>query len=88
MIADYAKPRYAQSYTGPEDRIFKPLFFGDMNEIGYRTKESFGIYPSSDQDTLQVTLLGWTAYWPYSVDITATFELQGAHRIRMEMVRY
>jgi hypothetical protein len=37
-IADYAKPRYAQSYTDPEDRIFKPLFFGDMKEIGYRKK--------------------------------------------------
>jgi hypothetical protein len=38
VIVDYAKPRYAQSYTDPDDRIFKPLFFGDMNEIGYRTK--------------------------------------------------
>jgi hypothetical protein len=26
MIAEYAKPRYAQSYTDPEDRIFKKLF--------------------------------------------------------------
>lgn len=79
---EYTKPRYAQSYTDPEDRIFKKLFFGNVKEIGYREKESFGIciYPSSTQGTYAapfIALLGCIGNWPYSVNIMATFELQG-----------
>jgi hypothetical protein len=53
----------ATRYTDPEDRIFKKLFFGDVKDIGYRKKESFGMYPSSTQGTCAapfIALLGWT----------------------------
>jgi hypothetical protein len=80
MIADYTKPQYAQSYTDHLDRIFKPIFVEDVNKLGYRTKDSFGIQLSSTQGTCPApysALLGWLGYWPHSVDITATFILQG-----------
>ena len=89
---EYTKPRYAQSYTDPEDRIFKKLFFGNVKEIGYREKEYFGIYPSS---TFYPRHLRSAVHRTTGMhrELAIQREHHGhirvaRHRIRMEMVRY
>jgi hypothetical protein len=55
--------------------MFKRIYVIDVEDVGYRDRESFGM--NAGNYDVWSTLLGSSGFQPYSVDITAAFELQG-----------